>query len=216
MQRRPESSIILLMIVMAIVMGSGGFLALSYLRNRPDAPPGQEPVTVNGVQVLVELNPDKTVEIVGPAAVAETSPQDQEQPSEQQQPAATAVPTQPPVPTATPIPPTPTPVPEKVIFETYTVQPNDSLYEIAKRVDISIALMAQHGISNEDLTPGQQIRLPKGNPAYCPGYRPYAVGEGDTAFSIAHRFNIDADELQRINNLDQNYTVRVADIICVP
>jgi LysM repeat protein len=207
------------MIIMAIILGSGGFLALSYLRNRPDAPPGQEAVTVNGAQVLVAFNPDRMVEIVGPAALAEQGEGAAQPPAQQpapEQPAVTAVPATPLPPTATPLPPTATPAPEKVIFEAYTVQPNDSLYEIARRIDVSIALMAQHGLSNEDLTPGRQIQLPKGNPAYCPGYRPYAVGEGDTAFSIGRRFNTTAGELQRINNLDQNYTVRVADIICVP
>ena len=77
--------------------------------------------------------------------------------------------------------------------------------------------MAEYGISQTSLVPGQVIRLPLGNPDYCAGKgRPYAVGEGDTAFNIGQRFNTTPENLQALNGLDASYTVRTADIICVP
>ncbi len=220
------------MIIMAIVLGIGGYLILAFMQNRPDAPEGAVPQTVNDVEVLLNFNPENAVRIVGPAGApigaGGNQPQTQlptDNTTTQVQPTAQPTQEQPdnttqqaPLPTETPIPPTPvpTPVPEKVILIQYQVQANDSLYSIAQRVDTSIALMASRGISADSLIPGNTIELPVGNPAYCPGRQPYAVGEGDTAFSIARRFGITAADLQAINGLDANFTVRVADIICVP
>jgi LysM repeat protein len=123
-------------------------------------------------------------------------------------------------PTAIPVP---TPVPtlppvEAVILQPYTVQAVDTLFSIATRPDTSIALMAQYGLSQDDLVPGAVIDLPVGNPAYCPqaDRQPYAIGEGDTAFSIGRKFNSSAEELREMNNLDASYTVYAATIICVP
>ena len=130
---------------------------------------------------------------------------------------ATAVPpTAVPETAATAVPPA-APAVEKIIFQNYQVQQGDTLYSISQRIDTSIALMADKGISQANLVPGQTISLPIGNPDYCAGRgRPYAVGEGDTAFNISQRFNTSPENLQAINGLDANYTIRIADIICVP
>ncbi len=116
------------------------------------------------------------------------------------------------LPSVTPGPP----AVEPVIFVSYTVQPGDTLYSISTRQDTSISLMARFGISSVNMVPGTVIQLPIGNPAYCPGNLPYAVAEGDTAFSIAAKCGTTVQELQRINNLDANFTVYSASIICVP
>lgn len=221
--KRSQSSIIMLMILMAIIMAVGGFLAVTYLFNRPDTPEGVAAQTVDGVEVMVRLDPAQTVELVGQVGAPITAVPTNAAPAANQPVAAaqtdpaTAVPT--PVPTlpiATLIPPTATPVPQPIILIDYVVQLNDSLYGISQRIDTSIALMAQYNLAADNLVPGTTIKLPVGNPLYCPGRRPYAVGEGDTAFSIGRRFNISADELQAINHLDASYTVRVAEILCVP
>lgn len=229
MQQRPQPSIIFFMIIMAIILAVGAILALSVIQNRPTTPEeatGSQTILVDGIEVAVQLDPENAVQLVDapvPTQPATEPVATQPQPS----PQATPVTVEPlaeatiqPAPTATPVPlqplPAATAVPQKVLFRDYVVQPNDTLYSIARPIDISIALMAQYEISQEDIIPGNTIRLPYGNPAYCPGYRPYAVGEGDTAFNIARRFNTTANNLRAINNLDANYTVRVADIICVP
>lgn len=229
-----QSSIIVLMIVMAIIFGIGGYLVLIYMQNRPDVPEGTIPQIVNDTEVLLTFNPDNAVQIVGPAGPplgleggqqpmpqlpTDSGGQVEQAPAEshQEQPGDVGV-QQVPLPTETPVLPTavPTPIPEKIIIIQYQVQGGDSLYSISERIDTSIALMASRGISADSLTPGNVIDLPVGNPAYCPGRRPYAVGEGDTAYSIGRRFGITAQDLQAINGLDANFTVRVADIICVP
>lgn len=103
-----------------------------------------------------------------------------------------------------------------VIFQPYTVQPGDTLYSITQRLDTSIALLSEYGISQDDVQPGTIINMPVGNPEYCPGRRPYAVGEGDTAFNVAHRLNTTPEELKAINNLGDDYVLYLATIICVP
>ncbi|MCA9972320.1 MAG: LysM peptidoglycan-binding domain-containing protein [Anaerolineales bacterium] len=217
----------ILMFIMAIILGIGGFLAVTYLAQRPDTPaeaaPGSEGTftVVEGVEVQVVLDANKTVDVIGPVdgqrtvEVAPTQPPEQPVVVVQAEEQPTAVQLTPiPQPTATFVPPTP--VPEKVILIDYIVPANASLYEVASRIDTSIALMALYGLSAEDLVPGTTIRLPIGNAAYCPGRRPYAVGEGDTAYSIGRRFGISAEQLQQINNLNADFRVDVADILCVP
>ena len=91
------------------------------------------------------------------------------------------------------------------------------MYSISNRMDTAITLMADNGISQDDIVPGQTIRLPVGNPEFCTGRgRPYAVGEGDTAFNVSQRYNTTPQNLQSLNDLDGNYTIKIADIICVP
>jgi outer membrane biosynthesis protein TonB len=90
---------------------------------------------------------------------------------------------------------------EKVIFQSYTVGDNDSLYNITRQMATSITLMAVHGISQDDLITGQVMQVPVGNPAYCPGYFPYAVGEGETVVGIAQKRSTTADNIKAINRL---------------
>ncbi|MCB8946324.1 MAG: LysM peptidoglycan-binding domain-containing protein [Ardenticatenaceae bacterium] len=105
---------------------------------------------------------------------------------------------------------------DAIIYQSYVVQANDSLYNITRQLNTSITLMAVKGIDQEDLVAGQTIQVPIGNPAYCPGLSPYAVAEGDTIFSIAQRRNTTPDNLRTINTLDANYTIYSGTIICVP
>ncbi len=224
-----QSSIVLFVVFMALVLAFGGYAAVAYLLVRPKAPLGMVTQWVNDAEVLLTFDPNNTVRLLGPLSPADQGIMGGEAAIVMQEPQpempVEAVPEETPVvmdeqppPTATAVgpPPTPTRSPEKVRFVAYTVQPGDNLYLMTQRFYTSIALMALHNISAASFQPGQVINLPVGNEAYCPGYRPYAVGEGDTAYSIARRFGTTAQELQAINNLDANFTVWVADVICVP
>lgn len=213
-------------ILIAIVLAIGLFLALPYLRNRPDFPPGTFPIVVEGNQILVEMDPAMEVIIVGlspgvqPTAVPTLLPVATPLPE-----AGTGAlqPTLPPlVPTAVlPTLPPPTAVPppavDPVIFIDYTVQPGDTLYRIGLRRDTSIPLMARFGISAYKLVVGKVIRLPIGNPAYCTvGYVPYAITDHETAAGIARDFGTTVDVLRQVNRLDANATIYTGSVICVP
>lgn len=226
--QRSQSMIILLLMGTAIVLAAVLFVAVSAIQNRPNVPAGAEVVTVAGQQITLSRDASQTVIMlpevgVPPAQVeqaATTQPVSEvvESPTE----AATAVATVAPaveqvVPTNTPMPPTAVPQStQSVIFIDYLVTSSDTLYSIATRLDTSIALMAAHNIDQEDLIVNSTIALPVGNPAYCPGRRPYAVGEGDTVFSLAQRFNTAKEILQQINGLDANFSIQVAQILCIP
>jgi len=213
-------------ILIAIVLAIGLFLALPYLRNRPDFPPGTFPIVVEGNPILVEMDPAKEVIIVGlpvgtqptlppPTAAPPTATLPPDIGTGQQQPPAvhTLVPTI--LPT---VPPTaPTPAVASVILIDYKVQPGDTLYRIGLRQDTSIPLMARYGISANSLVPGTIIRLPIGNPAYCQGgYAPYAVTDKETVAGIARHFGTTVESLRQVNRLDANATIYTGSVICVP
>lgn len=217
---------LIFVIIFATVVSVAAYLLWRSPAVRADYPPGTKLVNVSGTTVTVRADPAQEVYLI-----PLNEPQNQTQPEGtggQQEPQEvqplgggddTAI-----LPTVAPSPtpnilPSVTPGPpavDPVIFINYTVQPGDTLYSISTRQDTSISLMARYGISSVDMVPGRTIRLPIGNPAYCPGNLPYAVAEGDTAFSIAAKCGITVQELQRINNLDANFTVYSASIICVP
>lgn len=219
--RKSQPVVVIVIIAMAIILAAGSFFALMYINRRPDTPADTFVTTVEGVDVTLSMDPASGVRIVGleqlPSGLdvqgaAPVMPAAEQPVQENTEIQMTVEP-----PTATPEP-VPTAAPDPVIFEPYTVYDNDSLYSIADRVDTSIVLMAQYGISQYELVPGTVIQLPVGNPAYCPqaDRQPYAVGEAETAFSIGKRFGITADQLREINGLDANYTVYGGSILCVP
>jgi LysM repeat protein len=210
----------LVLIGLAIILAAGLFLAVSAVQNRSvgegEAQAGAETVMVAGQQVTLQRKTENRVRLVDPVELLAEQPQPEAVPEQTQTDNSPATETQEPQGGQPEQVVAPTAVPDKVILIDYTVKGDDSLYSIAQRIDTSIALMAQYDIAADNLVPGSVIKLPIGNSVYCPGRRAYAVGEGDTAFSIGRKFEITAVDLQSINNLDENYTVRVADILCVP
>jgi LysM repeat protein len=104
----------------------------------------------------------------------------------------------------------------QIILIAYTVAAGDTLYSIASAQSTSVSLMAVHGIDSEDIVAGNVLQLPVANAAYCPGYRTYVIKDGDTAFSVGHRFNTTHDVLRQINGLDANYSIRAGNVLCVP
>ncbi|WP_420629281.1 LysM peptidoglycan-binding domain-containing protein [Candidatus Leptofilum sp.] len=223
-----RSPVVLMMIAIAIILAIGVFLAMNVIQNRDAAETTEAPadgnflVNVGGQPITLQVDPNTRPNLAD--APANDSPRPEEvatesQPPDQQVETATATPEPTAVPPTT-VPPTNVPAPpavEKIIYQSYTVQQGDTLYSLSQAFTTSIALMADKGISQTNLVPGTTINIPVGNPQYCSGRgRPYAVGEGDTAFNISQRFNTTPEDLQTRNNLDANYTVKIADIICVP
>ena len=235
--RRTQPSIIMLVIIVTTILAVASSLALAFLQNRSETPQdtaqteqspgGTQVVTVEGVPIIVNSNPNNLLFLMpdipeaAPENVQPTQPAEEVQPTQTQQ--ETPQPTQ--QPAAEQVPqPQPTPVPggsvnagvAPIIFRDYTVQANDSLYNITRQLDTSITLMAVNGIDQDDLVEGTVIRVPVGNPDYCPGLRPYAIGEGDTVFAIATRRNTTIENLRAINNLNAEYDIKAGEILCVP
>jgi LysM repeat protein len=228
----------MLVIIVTTILAVASSLALAFIQNRPETPQdavqngqpqdGTQVVTVEGVPIVVNNNPDTLLFLMpdipeaAPETVQPTQSAEQIQPTPTQQ--AIPQPTQQPVEEQAPQPQPTVVLPSgsinqgvsPVIFRDYTVQANDTLYNITRQLDTSITLMAVHGIDQDDLVEGAVISVPVGNPDYCPGLRPYAIGEGDTIFAIATRRNTTIENLRAINNLNAEYAIKAGEILCVP
>ena len=112
---------------------------------------------------------------------------------------------QPPAP-ATPAP-TPAPTTEPSTAGTYTVQPNDGWWVIARRTGVSAAeLQRLNGMTASTvLHPGMVLitaaTAPASPPAPAPAPGTYTVREGDGWWIIAHRTGVTMETLQRLNGM---------------
>ncbi|NLF63021.1 MAG: LysM peptidoglycan-binding domain-containing protein [Chloroflexi bacterium] len=233
-----RSRVLLFLIVAATIMAIGAFLLFSqFVGGGDDTPPtdgGTDPnllgvpLAIDNTTVYVNQNPASAVMLPGQQPQPPLLPD--QQPTTEFQPVVPTATTEPVVevqvqPTEAP-PPAVAPqvttgqgvVPgvEPIIFIDYVVAADDTLYKITTKQTTSIELMAERGIDAHDLTPGATLRLPVANPAYCSGSRPYVIRPGDTAYSIANRLGTTAQRLQELNNLNAEYSIDIADVLCVP
>jgi LysM repeat protein len=202
-------SMVFVLVVSAILCAVATFVAVSLVSRRSQPfeqgqAPSLQQVQVEGMLITLRTDPNKAVYMLGGATPDEGQP---ESPSPTQ-------PIQPTLPPPTPAPPTP--APESVIFIDYVVQPTDSLYSIAAAQNSSIELMALHGIDGEDMISGLTIRLPIANPAYCPGNIAYVVRDHDTVYGVSTTFSTTPQAIRDLNGLDENYTVKTTEVICIP
>lgn len=226
---------VLFVVLLGVIVALAGSLLFSPNRT-PDETAAVDvaPQQIDGLSLRVSGDPAQRVILLTEQSGNQLSVQvPTSAPAQTQSETAQQAPTNTPVPVATATAqiivatPTNTAVPvqiqqnnstaEPIIFIDYTIQPNDTLYNIAtRRMDSSIALISRFGLSSDDIIQGAVIKLPVGNPAYCPGRRPYAIGEGDTAYSIAKRYGTTHQNLQAINGLNSEFAIRIGEILCVP
>ncbi len=215
--------VLIIITISASLLAAGLFLGIPYLRGRPEFPRGKFPLVVEGNQIMVEMDPDQEVYLIGlPGEVdAGIGGQIVSQP-----PTVTPaiVPTWTPVPPTLPpvvptVPPTATARPQTgcVIFTSHTVQAGQTLFSISRQYVTSIALMARHGISSTSLTPGAVLSVPVGDPSCCSGgWRPYVVESGETWFGIAQQCGITLDTLLQGNGANSSTPLFMTQVICVP
>lgn len=229
----------LLVIVIAAILAVAAFITISLWLRSPETPAGEAPTAAPPVVTGQEgeAPPGVPVEIDGVTVYLDTAPADvvrlQDEQTTPREPVATEpllVPTataQPQVAVTVP-PPTSTPPPavnvsgapvagvEPITFIQYVVQAEDTLYRITEKQKTSIELMSVHGIDADDLVPGTTLTLPVANPNYCSASTPYVVRPGDTAYSIAQRFNTTWERLAQVNALGADYRIDIAEVLCIP
>lgn len=85
--------------------------------------------------------------------------------------------------------------------EIYTVKEGDNLISIAQTFGIKIIdlIEANNLESIYDLIPGTQLVIPTDLPL---GFTYYIVKKGDNLYRIAEKFNINMEDLARINGLE--------------
>ncbi len=216
-----NKSLVILMIIMAVILAVGVFMAIMVVNRRPA--PSERTVNVNGEFVTLEVDPNNRP-IIQPdiPVAAEEAPAEQpvtetvvtEETEVTLEATPTAVPEAQPEAAAETSPGTGG-IGEKYIFTDHVVQPQDTLYSLALNNGTTIALLARFGTAT--LIPGQTVVITTANPNFCPGKRTYIVEEWDTAFAIATRHGITVQQLAEMNGYtDGNIPVYVTDVICVP
>lgn len=107
--------------------------------------------------------------------------------------------------------PQPAPEPQP----TYTVQPNDTLSEIAAKYGTDYHYLAAiNGIQNPNLIyAGQVLRVPGGS---APAERTVTVQWGDNLSTIAAAHGTDRQTLARINNLPNPDLIHPGDVLRLP
>ena len=215
---------VLIILIVATLFAAGLFLAIPYLRGRPQLPRGTYVLNVEGRNIRVVMDPEQEVYLINVggspagtggesvAAVPSATPAFLASPG----PPATVLPTP-----APPTIPAPTATARAraacVIFTNYQVVSGDTLFSISRKFVTSIALMARHGISSVSLVPGNVLSVPVGDPACCTGgWRPYVVLEGDTWFALAQTNGVTVEALQQASGLGAGAGLYETDVICIP
>lgn len=84
----------------------------------------------------------------------------------------------------------------------YIVEPGDSLYSIANKNNITVdELIAVNNLTNNILSVGQVLTIPKAEKITPSEYEIYTVKKGDSLWSIANNFGVTTDSIIELNNL---------------
>lgn len=95
---------------------------------------------------------------------------------------------------------------------TYQVKKGDTLYQIAKKNNTSVAKLKKlNNLSSNTLTIGQTLLIPSSKEEYFI----YIVVKGDTLYQIAEKNNTTIDEIKKLNNLTTN-TLKIGQKLKIP
>ena len=93
----------------------------------------------------------------------------------------------------------------------YIVQSGDTLYNIARKYNVSVdELKKTNNLTTNTLQIGQQLIIPTTN-----DYETYTVESGDTLYSIARKFNTTVSAIASLNNLATN-TLSIGQQLLIP
>ena len=99
-----------------------------------------------------------------------------------------------------------------IVTDYYIVKKGDTLWNIAKKNNISVNELKQlNNLTNNTLSIGQKLKLNNNNideeitdSEILLPVDTYTVKSGDTLYSISKKYNIPVNELKAINNLNNN------------
>lgn len=108
-----------------------------------------------------------------------------------------------------------TPRIDEEIYDVYVVVQGDSLYNIARRYNTTVAqLRALNGVAGgDDLAVGRSLLVPKVDEAI---FDTVIVQTGDSLYSLARRLGVSLQVLQVLNRLADTRDIRVGDALLAP
>ena len=99
-------------------------------------------------------------------------------------------------------------------YVVYEVEPNDTLYSIARRFNTKVdAIKSYNNLTSNLLNVGQILQIPIGNTEIS--YQTYQVKPGDTLYSIARRYNTTVANIMAIND-DLSSILSIGQVIKIP
>jgi LysM repeat protein len=137
-------------------------------------------------------------------------------PTQTPSPTPTATPRATPAPTPTPSPPPPSTEPGTPVLETYTVQPGDSLADIAALYSTTVEeLLRLNDLPEPSLLyTGQSIVVPGSGAPRATGV--HVVEEGETLSTIAERYGTTVEELLGLNDVPDPNNVPAGQALILP
>lgn len=101
------------------------------------------------------------------------------------------------------------------MYKIYEVMPGDNLENIARQMDTTVENLRKiNGFTNlHILRPGDKIVVPVGGEQL---FQSYAVRPGDTIYAIAKKFNINHEDLLKLNGLNADDYIYPEQEILVP
>ena len=87
------------------------------------------------------------------------------------------------------------------MYTIYQVQSGDTLENIANKLGVSMEqLMQLNGLNNKNVMPGMYLVVPQVNNIFAK----YIVKKGDNIYEIARKYNIDPNQLLKLNGLNSS------------
>ncbi len=97
------------------------------------------------------------------------------------------------------------------MYSVYEVKKNESLNDIAKKLNISLEELISLNNNINTIKEGQLIIIPNGNQ-----YNTYVVKNGDNLYNIAKRYNVEEKAIELLNGLKENEYIYPGQKLLIP
>lgn len=97
------------------------------------------------------------------------------------------------------------------MYSVYEVRKNESLNDIANKLNISLEELISLNNNVNTIKEGQLIIIPNGNQ-----YNTYVVKKGDNLYNIAKRYNVDEKTIELLNGLKENEYIYPGQKLLIP
>lgn len=97
------------------------------------------------------------------------------------------------------------------MYSIYEVKKNESLNDVANKLNISVEELINLNNNISDVKAGQLIIIPNENK-----YNTYIVKKGDNLYNIARKYGVDVKTIELLNGLKENEYIYLGQEILIP